>query len=274
MLSQCRSAAVPTRWEIANLSQGLCVPSASPNATFGSLEECQRFARPEHREMRWNVVNSSGYACASGDVAGECRPTLDPYAEYATGTECASSDRARYSAYPNPQREKGWICTNPVLGTCIETQNVDVPFTYKVYATYDECVRAPENNQDSSALTGALEVLPSFDRPRAKWYVDADRGRCDLSYLPSAPFDNPQQCKAALARCGYSGQPALQFSNPVQAPDAHWKEPFSGFWRDESRNVQTYMQPPQIPLNPPDRVPVIGTHQIVPGLAGQGYSVY
>lgn len=273
MLSKCRQPTIPQRWEIANLTNGLCVPSSNPNAQFNSLEECQRFSRPENREMRWNVVNSSGYGC-DGSVVGECRPTLDPYAPFATGSECASSDIAQYNAYPDPTRKKGWICTNPVLGVCMETENVNVPFTYKVYNTYEECMGAPENNIDSSLMTGSIPTLPQFDRPTAKWYIDADRGRCDMSYISSAPFDSLSQCHSALSRCGYNGQPSLQFSNPTVAPDAHWKEPYIGFWKEQSRNIEGQLMPPQIPLNPPDRVPVIGTDQIVPGLAGQGYSIY
>ena len=140
---------------------------------------------------------------------------------------------------------------------CIETENVNVPFTYKVYSTYDECVNAPENNVDSSCGHGAPSgATGDFNRPSEKWFIDANRGRCQPSFMSSAPFNSATQCRNALGRCGSDGLPAIQFSNPIQAPDAHWREPYAGFSKGTSRNVDTMMQPPQVPLNPPDRVPV------------------
>ena len=85
MLMSCRASNSSldnnTRWTVANINQGLCIPSSSTSAPFGTLEECHRFARPEGREMRWNVVNTSGYG-TDGSVVAECRPTLDPYAQF------------------------------------------------------------------------------------------------------------------------------------------------------------------------------------------------
>lgn len=220
-----------------------------------------RWATEPSPGMRWNVTNSSGTAC-DGSVVGECRPTSDPYAEFATGAACASSARARYSAYPDPTRRTGWICTNPVLNECMETQNVDVPFSYKVYATYAECKAAPENNLDSTNLMNACNPPQWSEVPRqdpataARWYIDVNRNRCDRSFLSSAPFDTLGQCQSALSQCGANGQPSLQFSNPVQSL------------------VYTPVSTKQVPLNPPDRVPVVGQHQIIPGLAGQGYQIY
>jgi len=175
-----------------------------------------------------------------------------------------------YQAYPDPARPKGWICINPVLGECMETQNVNVPFTYRVYPTYEACVSAPENNVDSSVFTGGLTP---YDRGNSKWYLDADRNRCDASTLSSAPFDTLKDCQAVLNQCNAAGQPTLQFSNPIQAADAHWTEPYIGFRTEKGRNVTPYLQPPQIPLNPVDRAPAVGKAQVLPGAAGQGYGI-
>jgi hypothetical protein len=259
----------PVRWEITNLSHGLCAPTNNPNGTYSSLEECQQFARPGKREIRWNVVNSSGYG-PNGQVVGECRPTLDPSGQFSSAMECASSAQAQYQAYPDPSRERGWICVNPVLNECIETQNVNVPFTYKVYPSYSACVNAPENNIDSSVMMNALQP---YDRPSTMWYIDASRNKCLPSTLSSAPFDSQKQCHNALRQCGSNGQPTLQFSNEMQATDAHWTEPYLGFWKETGRNVTPLMQTPQIALNPVDRPPVIGTQQVLPGAAGSGYGI-
>jgi len=287
MLSNCRSGAPQTgvKWTVGNVTDGLCVPTSmtptntNPTTIFNSLEECQQFARPQGRQIYWNVANSSGYMC-DGQIGGVCRATLnyEPDADnFTSGTACASSDRARYTAYPNPTRPRGWICTHPTLGQCVETQNVNVPFTYKVYKTYEECTTAPENNIDSSQLTGCLPPLPTIfsssswatasRSPRVasqrasaneRWYIDSDTSKCEKSYLSTAPFDTRTSCGAALSVCNASAQPALQFSNPVQSTDS-----------------QLGIAPlRQVPLNPPDRVPIIGTQQIVPGLAGQGYGIY
>jgi hypothetical protein len=222
VLLQSRPKLRPTtggtdHWSIANLNSGLCVPtSTATSEDYDSLADCQRYARPLHRELRWNVVNSSGYG-PQGQLVSECRPTLDPSGQFADGKTCASSVVAQFSAYPQPDRRTGWICTNPALGECIQTQNVGVPFSYTVYPSHAECVQAPENNQDSSIAMGALPAVDPSQLPR--WYIDATANRCGASYLSAAPFDTVQQCQTALHQCNTLGQPTLQFSNPLQAQD-------------------------------------------------------
>lgn len=239
-------------------------------------------------DVRWNVVNSSGYSglsssicstgsCGSdgglrsrggngGDLAGVCRPTLDPSGEFGSAAECASSMRALYSAFPDPTRPRGWICSNAVLGECIETENVNVPFTYKVYKTYNECKTARECNMDSSKMTGPIQP---------HWFINADQSKCAPSFSPNAGFPTASSCISAMSQCGSNGQPSLQFTNPIQASDANWREPYQGFRTEQSgRNVTPFMQTPQIPLNPVDRPAIVGRHQVSPGLSSQGYSVY
>lgn len=271
MLLPGRTVVDNVRWNITNESQGLCTPTNSPNGQYSSLLDCMEYARPQNRQLRWNVVNSSGVG-PNGSTVGICRPSLDAYALFSDAKECASSALAQYSAYPDPSRPRGWICINPVLGECVETENIGVPFTYRVYATHEQCKSAPENNIDSSVM---MNGLPPLKRHNPKWYIDADRGRCYPSTLDSAPFNNEMQCKTALFQCGYNGQPTLQFSNPIQAPDAHWLEtgPYTGFYTDQGRNVTPYMQQPQVGLHPISKPTIVGTNQLVPGLASAGYSL-
>jgi hypothetical protein len=282
MLLQCRQKTDQPKWTIANESQGLCVPvSGSAENTiqtpylFDSLLECQQFARPGFRELKWNLVNSQGYG-PEGQVVGVCTPTLDPYAMFSSGTECASSDLAQYTVYPDPNRKRGWICTNPVLNQCMETQNVNVPFDYKVYETFEQCKTAPENNLDSSYLTDSNS--PIFNVPQgfslfptsnckscgSRWYMNVDRGRCERSFLNSAPFVSEKQCQEALGQCNSGNQAVLQYNHPLTGTNQGWRDE-----RENFRNGQL-----QVPINPPDKVPIIGRYQITPGLAGQGYDVY
>ena len=264
-----------TRWNIANTRQGLCTPTDSSNGTFGTLEECHRFARPRERQLSWIVTNSSGYG-EGGAVVGECRPTLDPSPskcqQFSDPLECASSCVAQYSAYPDPARKKGWICSNPALGQCMMTENTNVPFSYHVYDTYEDCKNAPECNMDTSDSMGPLRPFDNT-RPDLKWYIDAQYGMCTSSRLSSAPFDTFAGCQKALRRCGPDGLPIIQYSNPIQATDAHWREPYIGFRLEPGRIVTDKLEPSQVPLNPVDRIATVGTQQIIPGLAGQGYNV-
>jgi hypothetical protein len=258
------------RWNVTNQSGGLCAPTVSPNGTFGSLDECQRTSGTCSREIRWNLVNSQGYG-PQGQIVAECRPSLDPYSSFRTAQECVSSARGGTSAYPKPERPRVWICTNPVLRECIDMELPAGSISYKTYDTYEACKNDPMNNLDSGVMMGGL--APYYqDNTSMNWYIDADRNRCAPSTLLSAPFQTMQQCETALQQCNSSGQPTLQFSNPLQATDSHWKEPYLGYRSQTGRVVLPYMQTPQIALNPVDRVPIISTLQIAPGLAGQGFS--
>ena len=156
---------------------------------------------------------------------------------------------------------------NPVLKQCIETENVGTPFSYTVYGSYQECVNSAESGIDSSIMMGSIASPKKMSGNCAeKWFIDADRNRCTPTYLASAPFSTQKDCEQANSQCDYAGRPVLQFSNAVQATDVYWK--LGNQTEGPISNI------PQIGLNPPDRPIVVGTHQILPGTAGQGYSVY
>lgn len=225
------------------------------------------------KPLYWYVANSA---------TATCKPTTDHFqGEFSNGVLCAASALANYSPMPDPHRPRAWICTNPVLGICQETQNVGVPFSYKTYATYEQCVSDPQNKVDSSVMMAGPGPLPDPPTSAAVWYLDAYKQQCLPSRtLWNAPFPSKTACEARLSSTvPGSTQIPLQYSRPLMSTDAYNYNTQTNEWAAGQTSMQmggaSVPSPPltQYPLNPPGKFVGIGQNQLVPGAAGQGYSI-
>lgn len=127
-----------TGWTCVDPDEGLCLPTQSTEATNNTLGECFRTCRPRGRTLSWFVADSG---------LGVCKPTINPvsnFNNFPTAEICKQSALAHYSDLPSAHQPQGFICVNPELNQCIPTSNVNVPFTYQVYPTYQSCREAPE----------------------------------------------------------------------------------------------------------------------------------
>lgn len=203
----------------------------------------------DERPVRWNLQNSSGYGC-NGSVIATCVPTMDN-GQFASANECVMSAQAGFNTYPNPDRKKVWIITNPVLEQCMETE--DYPMTFTKYGSFQECKAAAQAmNKGEQQVTAQMGALAP-----ARFYLDSNRNQCASTSLTSAPFSSMEQCQLALNQVNpMNMQPMIQYSNPTQAVDHVY-------------NLRAPRKP--LPLNPVDRAPIISNYDLMK-VAGQGYN--
>jgi len=232
-----------TGWVCSVPQEGLCVPVAAGSGVQApvhpSLTACQSVCMPNQacldRRLSWYVSDSG---------LNECRPTLNPVtdgpATFGSYEACKTSPQANWPVLPPVGSPQGWICTNKELNLCIPTTAIGVPFTYKVYPTYQACRQAPENQPEGT-----------------KYYRQPFSGQCLPSQLSSAPFSSREQCQAFAAandsRCQYALPPGQQM-RPLDAPI------------QQDRPMPDHVLPALAPA-------VVGKHMVFPGLSGQGYGM-
>lgn len=137
----------------------------------------------------------------------------------------------------------------------------------------------PTKGACQASAVANLSFIPTTQTKQGYICTNKALGQCMATHTPHSTYQVyptfeacRNSCSAATATVPSTcaGALAQAFQNRSFNPfgqEKPYSPPFESYDTPAMGNIQ-------VPINPPDRVPVLGRLQMTPGLSGQGYNLY